>query len=236
MRLSRSLSVLVLAVLLPSLRLPAQQAPAPTKPALVVFRFDWKQGIPWLDYAFTVQEDGTTHFNGTGNPVESGDGDSLQQDFVMSQANAQNVFQWAKATDYFQGQFESKTKNVAKTGTKTLEYHGPSLDTSASYNYSPNPNIQQLTRLFQAIAVTLDYGRRLAYQYRFDKLGMDTRLKELVDLKNNGQAEELQAIEPILRKIADDDNMLHVARIQAKQLLKAAGPDSSASKPPVSQP
>ena len=225
--------VLVLVLLLPGLGLTAQQPAASAQPAMVVFRLDWKQGMPWVDYAFTVQEDGTTHFNGTGNPADSGDGDSFQQDFVMSPANAQNVFQWAKATNYFQGQFESKTKNVARTGTKTLEYHGPSLDTSTSYNYSPNPNIQQLTSLFQAIAVTLDYGRKLAYQYRFDKLGMDTRLKELVDLKSNGQAEELQAIEPILRKIADDDNMMHMARLQARQLLKAAGP---AAKPPTSQP
>ena len=236
MRLSCTPAFLLSTFLLVSPGSSAQQPAATAKPATIVFRFAWNQGMPWLDYAFTVSEDGATHYSGTANPAESGDGDTFQQNFVMSQANAQSVFQWAKATDYFQGQFETKTKNVAKTGTKTLEYHGPTLDTSTTYNYSPNPNIQQITKLFQSIAVTLDYGRKLAYQYRFDKLGMDTRLKELVDLKNNGQAEELQAIEPILRKIADDDNMMHMARLQARQLLKAAGPDASPSKPPTSQP
>ena len=65
---------------------------------------------------------------------------------------------------------------------------------------------------------------------------MDTRLKELVDLHANGMAEELQAIEPILRKIADDDGVMHMARLQAKQLLKSTNPDASTSKPGSSQP
>jgi len=207
-----------------------QQPPAPAKPATVVFRFAWNVGMPWTTYTFTVAENGATHFDGTGNAAENGANDSFQQDFAMSEGSVQKVFQWAKATDYFQGQFESKTKNVARTGSKTLEFHGPSLDTSTTYNYSPNPNIEELTKLFQAISVTLDYGRKLTYQYRFDKLGMDARLKELVDLKSNGQAEEMQAIEPILRKIADDENVMHVARLQAKQLLKSAGQETAAPK------
>ncbi len=84
--------------------------------------------------------------------------------------------------------------------------------------------------------MTVDYGRKLTYQYRFDKLGMDTRLKELVDLRANGMAEELQAIEPILRKIADDDGVMHLARMQAKQLLKSTNPDASAPKAGSAQP
>ena len=45
--------------------------------------------------------------------------------------------------------------------------------------------MQELTRLFLAIANTLDYGRKLAFQYRFDKLGMDARLKELADKRQD---------------------------------------------------
>ena len=79
--------------------------------------------------------------------------------------------------------------------------------------------MQELTRLFLAIANTIDCGRKLAFQYRFDKLGMDTRLKELEGLKANHSAEELSAIAPILRKIADDPNMMHISRQTAQQLL-----------------
>ncbi len=214
----------------------AQAAAAPNPVAIVTFKFSWGQGLPWSDYTITVANNGATHFSGTGDATENGENDSFQQDFTMSPANVQKVFQWAKAADYFQGQFEAKQKNIAKTGTKTLEFHGPGVDNSTTYNYSPNPNIQQLTKLFQSIAVTIDYGRKLAYQYRFDKLGMDTRLRELVDLRANGMADELQAIEPILRKIADDDEVMHVARLEAKQLLKSANPDAMVPKQGNSQP
>ena len=92
---------------------------------------------------------------------------------------------------------------------------------STTYNWSQNADVQELTRLFTAIANTLDYGRKLAFEYRFDKLGLDARLKELEDLRANHYAEELNAIEPILRKIADDPNMMHISRQTAQQLLGA---------------
>lgn len=230
------IALITACLLLASVCAPAQQSAGPPQAPTVVFKLSWDKGLPWSDYLFTIDENGATHFKGTGNPLQSGDNDTFERDFTMSEANLQEVFRLAKAADYFQGQFETKVKNVAKTGAKTLEFHSPSLDTSTTYNYSSNPNIQQLTKLFQSIATTIDYGRKLSYQYRFDKLGMDTRLKELVDLHANGMADELQAIEPILRKIADDDGMMHMARIQAKQLLKSMNPDVSTAKPVGTQP
>ncbi len=71
-----------------------------------------------------MDDAGNTHFQGTGNPIDSGDGDEYSQDFSMSAANRQKIFDLAKKTDYFQGTFEAKQKNIAQTGQKTLEYHG----------------------------------------------------------------------------------------------------------------
>lgn len=212
-----------------------QSASSPTGVPSVTFKFYWDQGRPWVDYTITVAENGATHFSGNGNPAEDGDGDSFRQDFTMSEANRQKIFEWAKAANYFQGQFEAKQKNVAKTGTKTLEYQAESVNNSTTYNYSPNPNIQQITKLFQSMATTLDYGRKLAYQYRFDKLGMDARLKELVDLQATGYAQELQAIAPVLSKIATDPDMMHIARQEARALLKSANAGATLSSP-ASQP
>ena len=59
-----------------------------------------------------------------GNSVDSGDGDEYSQDFTMSDANRQKIFDLAKRADYFQGNLEAKQKNIARTGEKTLEYHG----------------------------------------------------------------------------------------------------------------
>ncbi len=116
----------------------AQQTAAPPQVPQVVFKLNWDKGLPWSDYVVTVQENGATHFKGTGNATESGENDTFEQDFTMSEATLQKVFELAKAANYFQGQFEAKQRNIAKTGIKTLEYHGPGIDNSTTYNFSPN--------------------------------------------------------------------------------------------------
>lgn len=213
----------------------------PPTGSYVAFKFDWDQGRPWLKYTISVDDAGNTHFEGVGNPVDSGDGDGFTQDFTMTVANRQKIFELAKDADYFRGNLEAKQKNIAKTGQKILEYHGrtpaggQAINTSATYNYSPNSDVQALTRIFQSIATTLDFGRGLAFQYRFDKLGLDARLKSLQDMQASHYVEELQAIEPILQKIASDPNMMHINRVTAKQLLNSMGLAPVASQP-ASQP
>ena len=101
----------------------------------------------------------------------------------MSEANRSKIFDLAKKLNYFQGDFDSHLKRIAQTGSKTLEYKSATRHGSTHYNWSQNPDVQELTRLFLAIATTLDYGRKLSFQYRFDKLGMDARLRELADLQ-----------------------------------------------------
>lgn len=202
----------------------------------VVFKFDWDQGRPWAKYAITVDDAGNTTFQGRGNSAESGDGDDYSQDFSMSAANREKIFDLAKKADYFKGNLEAKQKNIARTGEKTLEYHASGAGTtSATYNYSPDPNVAELTRIFQAIAMTVDFGRKLAFDYRFNKLGIDARLHSLQDMQASHFVEELQAIEPILQKIAADPGMMHINRLAAKQLLKSIGPTPPPGAP-ASQP
>ena len=209
--------------------------PEPTG-SYVAFKFDWDQGRPWVRCTISVDEAGNTRFHGIGNPMEDGDGDDYSLGFTMSGLNRQKIFDLSKKVGYFQGNLEARQKNVAQTGTKTLEYHRSGAGTtSATYNYSPDPNVAELTRIFQAIAMTIDFGRKLAFDYRFNKLGIDARLHSLQDLQASHYVEELQAIEPILQKIAADPNMMHINRLAARQLLKSIGttlpPGAPASQP-----
>lgn len=219
MRIGFALAVLLL--FLPASSASAQPGAAPTaEPASVWFKFYWNEGLPWQSYSVQVQTDGKTHFEGNPNPSEGGDTDPVEEDFTMSEANRQKVFDAARKLNYFQGDFDSHIKHIAQTGSKTLTYKSPQVEGSSTYNYSQNPDVQQLTQIFLGLATTLDYGRKLAWQYRFDKLGMDQRLRELEGLQASHQVEELSAIEPILRKIANDPNLMHISRQSAQHLLK----------------
>jgi hypothetical protein len=234
MRLSCVFHILVLALLtcgFSSAQVVHQvTATAPTSGSYVVFKFDWDQGRPWVKYTISADDAGNAHFEGIGNPQESGDSDSFTQSFKLTDACRQKLFELAQKTDYFQAIQGPKQKNIAKTGEKVLEYHkgdggnGSPPVTSSAYNYSPNVDVQELTRIFQAIALTMDYGRKLAFDYRFNKLGIDARLHSLQDMQASHFVEELQAIEPILQKIANDPNMMHINQVTARQLLKSIGP------------
>jgi len=200
--------------------------------ASVEFRFDWNEGIPWQSYSIQVQADGKTHFEGNPNPSQGGDTDPVKVDFVMSDANRQRVFDSARKLNYFQGDFDSHLKHIAQTGAKTLVYKSAKVRGSTTYNYSPNPDVQQLTQLFLGLATTLDFGRKLAWNYRYDKLGMNQSLRELEELRANHQVDELSAIESILRKIASDPSLMHISRQSAQQLLKASGDAGAAGQSP----
>lgn len=208
----------------------------PPTGSTVTFKFDWDEGRPWVRYSITVDDAGKARFEGVGNAIESGDDDKFSQEFTMTDANQRKIFQLAKSLDYFQRNFEAKQKNIAKTGQKTLEFHGRAsggaqpIDSSSTYNYSPNSEVQELTRLFQAMATTLDYGRKLVFKYRFDKLGMDAELTSLQEMQAGHYVEELQAIEPILRKIADDPNMMNINRMIARRLLRSMAGGGTSSQ------
>lgn len=225
-------------LLLSTVFLPAQQpalpASAPAQ-ASVSFSFDWPQGSPWQSYRIDVQSDGKSHFDGTPHPDESSDTDAYQQDFVISDANRQKIFELAQKLNYFRGDFDAHLKHVAQTGKKTLQYQSPQVQGSATYNYSQNPDVQEVTRIFTGIAMTIDYGRKLAFQYRFDKLGMDQRLKELEDLQTNHEVEELQIIAPILRKIVNDPNLMNISRESARRLLHSVNLSAATAASPAAQ-
>ena len=182
-----------------------------------------------------MQPDGKTHFSGVPHPDETNDTDTFQQDFTMSEANHQKILELAQKLDYFQQDYDAHLKHVAFTGKKTLQYSSPQIKGSSTYNYSQNADVEELTRIFLGIATTIDIGRKLTFQYRFDKLGMNQRLQELQDLYTSHRAEELTAIVPILRKIAGDPNMMNISREIARHLLHSINQPVVAAQNPAPQ-
>jgi hypothetical protein len=222
-----------------SLCVPAQQ-PSPSSAAVpgqasVRFSFDWSQGYPWQTYSITVQSDGKARFDGTPHADETNDTDPYQQDFTMSAANRQKIFDLTQKLNYFQGDFASRMKNIAQTGKKTLHYQSPQAQNSTTYNWSQNTDVEELTRLFTAIATTIDFGRKLAFQYRFDKLGMDKLLKELEAQQASHGVEELAIISPMLRKIANDPNLMNISRQSAERLLRSLNQPAATAPNPAAQ-
>jgi hypothetical protein len=148
--------------------------------------------------------------------------------FTMPPAIRERIFALAQKLKYFQGSFDYTKGRIANTGAKKLAYADESRYFETDYNWSQNENIQELTRIFQSVGASLEFGRRLEHQYRYTKLALDDELKRMEDAANAGQLMAIETVAPILEKIANDRSVLHIARMRAQRLLARGTPAEGA--------
>lgn len=190
-------------------------------PAVVTFTLDFPGSEP-SHYAVSVASDGRSTYDSDGKLSPDSDGDPFHLDFSMSRETSRRVFDLAERAHYFQGEIDSRKKNLASTGAKTLTYKDSSRDTKATYNYSPLVPVQQLTQLFQSLSTTLEFGRRLQYSHRYQKLALDEELKRMEAVANQDNLEEIAAVVPILQAIASDTSVINPVRARAQRMIERA--------------
>ena len=190
--------------------------------AVVGFSLDFPGSEP-SHYAISVASDGRSTYDSDGKLSPDSDGDPFHLDFSMSDETRGRVFELAERAHYFQGEIDSKKKSLASTGVKTLTYKDSGRSTSATYNYSPVVAIQQITQLFQSLSVTLEFGRRLEYFHRYQKLALDAELKNMEELADRKDLEEMAAVVPILQRIVTDTSLINPVRARAQRMIERAG-------------
>jgi hypothetical protein len=193
----------------------------PTAAATVTFTCDFPGSDP-DHYVISVSDDGSAVYDSNSKLNDSADSQPYHSVFTVSQASSAHVFDLTKRVHYFDGELDSKKKNLASTGVKTLAYKDAQKNTKATYNYSPIPAVQELTQFFQSLSTTLEFGNRLDYYLRYQKLALDQELKQMEEMSNSGGLEEVSAVAPILQKILDDPAVIKVSRARAQRLLQVA--------------
>jgi hypothetical protein len=207
----------------------AQQPGPPKAAAFISFHFE-RPGLDVPKFTLTVNEDGTGRYAAEqvlANPGLADDGAAtamqhIDRTFVLSQRTTREIFAAARELDHFNAPCASKAKNVADTGRKTLHYMGDGVEGSCMYNYSQDKRVVMLTDTFGAIAATLDIGRKLDFDHRFDRLGLDAITAQLVEEVNAGHAIELGTIAPTLRSLAQDSDVMERVRSRAAKLMLQA--------------
>jgi len=193
----------------------------------ITFSLNFPNSAP-EHYSMSVQADGNAKYESTGKiSLESDERDNYQTEFSFSDATRARIFQLASQAHYFAGKVDSGNKKLAFTGAKKLAYSDGQKNTSAEYNYSSQPAVQQLTTIFQSVAATLEFGRRLTYFHHYQKLALDDELKRMEDQARRGEITELQAVKPVLQQIYDDSSVMNVVRARALRIMDM-NPASSA--------
>ena len=247
---NRLISVFLLLV---SVALAQSQAPANSEPknASVTFLFLNKQMHP-ARYEITVHSDGTASYESqddtpviTASPPEnpsyqkpstderqSGDseqikGDIFHRNFQATPSVRTRIFDLAKLANHFDGDFDFRKHNIAFTGKKTLVYSDGVRSTQTTYNWSENQAINELTEIFNRISQTFEFGQRLSFEYRFQKLDLDKELGSMEEFAKRGGLAELHVIAALLQQLSTDRSVMHVARERATRLLKRAEPEQA---------
>lgn len=134
----------------------------------------------------------------------------------------EKIFTAARTLNRFNTDCASKAKNIANTGKKTLTYSGADGTGSCTYNYSEDKNVAMLADTYLAIANTMDVGRKLEFERRFDRLGLDAELISLERQVQEKNALEIGTISAILNVIASDVDLMQRVRLHASKLLEQA--------------
>jgi hypothetical protein len=199
----------------------------PPQAAVVTFTIDFPKSRP-EHYSLRIPSDGAAHYESNGHLSPDSDiTDSFDLEFKITAETRRRIFDLAAKSGYFQKDLDSHHKSLAFTGKKTLAYGDGQRSGSSTYNYSNNAAVQELTSLMQSLSATLEFGHRLQYAHRYQKLALDEELKS-VDRgsSNNGSSGndllEVNAIQPILQQIIADPTVINVSRARAQRLLDRA--------------
>ncbi len=217
MRLGIAIVVLAAGLTAARAQQPANGAAGAT--ANLTFTLDFPQSNP-THYSITVETNGHARYECTCSITADSDPESYDAEFEVSAVNRDRIFQWAKDAAFFSGKIDSGNHKLAFTGTKQLTYQDGQRSNTAHYNHSNLGPVRQLTELFQKVALTQEYGRRLAYYHHYQKLALDDQLRQLEGQARNDELSEIHSLAPILQQIVDDPSVINVVRARAKELIQ----------------
>ena len=193
-------------------------SPPSVSSPVITFTLDFPQSNP-SHYSITVDSTGHSSYECTGKVAEDSEPQDYRAEFEVSPTTLKKIFDLAKQAKYFAGKIDSGNEKLAFTGAKVLIYQDTQRSNTAHYNYSSLAPVRDLTTLFQGMAGTLEYGRRLEYFHRYQKLALDAELKRMDAQARNNELSELQTVAPVLQGIIDDGTVINVVRARAKELL-----------------
>jgi hypothetical protein len=192
---------------------------APSSSPTVTFTLNFPHSEP-ENYSISIDSSGHARYECTGSVIPDSQPDTYRSEFELSLESREKIFAWAKQAHYFAGNIDSGNRKLAFTGTKILIYHDAQRDNTARYDYSNLAPVRELTDLFQGMATTLEYGRRLVYYHRYQKLALDDELKRMEAQAKSNELSEIQSVTPVLQEIVDDNSVLNITRARAQELMQ----------------
>lgn len=209
--------------ILPCLLVLAAAPLAAQTPARIVYTFDHPQLQP-SRYTITIDESGIGHFVSKPGPIDPDSTDGvvpapMDRDIRLDNSLRAALFGYARAHNYFDAHCDKSNSGLAFTGNKTLTYTGPDGHGTCAFIWASDAVLQRLSDQLNAVAFTIEIGRRLDVEVLHDRLGLDSELASLQDAIRDQRASDLPNIADELQAIAGDQQVMDRARKRAMALL-----------------
>jgi hypothetical protein len=192
-------------------------------PARIVYTFDHPQLQP-SRYTITIDENGAGHFASEPGPADPDGNDGVypapvDRDIRIDDSLRAGLFTYARAHGFFGARCDRGNSGLAFTGNKTFTYVGADGHGTCAFVWAGDAVLQRLTDQLNAVAFTIEIGRRLDVEVRHDRLGLDSELASLQDAIKDQRASDLPNIATELQAIAGDQDVMDRARKRALALL-----------------
>lgn len=148
--------------------------------------------------------------------------------FQLTESETAEIFSLAGKLDHFNRPLESGLK-VANMGMKTFRYEDGKANHEVKFNYSQDPDARLLADWFERITETVQHFINLERTARFDRLGVDKALLQLLVSVERNRLAGAQQLLPILDRIAENHVYINRARERAAYVaavIRAGKPKS----------
>lgn len=137
----------------------------------------------------------------------------------LCEATTRKLFGLALSLGDFRSLQLESHKKVANLGLKTFIYEHDGREGKVQFNYTLNRQAQALVNLFEGIGTVEQHIGTLEFSARYDHLGLPGELLQIeIDLNNKALVDP-QLMVPILQRIADNSQYLHIAQVRAVNIL-----------------
>ena len=143
-------------------------------------------------------------------------------EFHVTDRTRRIAFILTQRLNYFGGGYGELQSSPGKNNVYTLAYRYGSVRNQFTYSSSADPDLEELTSVFEELSQTFEYGRKLADLQLHNRRAMVPELEAMTGKAERHALRDLSALLPILRNVAGDTSIDLEARNQASALIKLA--------------
>lgn len=197
-------------------------------PTLIFSAVKWNADPSY--YSIAVDASGTATY--LSSPEGLGKtGVRYTTEFHVTDRTRRITFNLAQRLNYFGGGYGELQSSPGQNNVYTVAYRYGSVNNQFTYSRLGDPDLEELTSVFEELSQTFEYGRKIADFQLHNRRAIAPELEAMAGKAERHALRDLPALLPILRNVASDTSIDLAARQQASVLIKLAQNSGQATFP-----